>query len=224
MADRHVDADHVAALLVDDRVEGQRRFAGLPVADHQLALPASDGNHGVDGLDPGLQRLFHRLPVDHAGRQALHRIELRRLNRTLAVDRLADSIHHAPDHGLTHRHRHDARRAAHLVAFADVRVIAQQHRAHLILFQVHGDARNVVRKLDQLARHHFLETVDAGNAIAYRDHRARLAHIDDALVILNLLPQQGGYFVCSHLSHNCKSPGKAGCPARSSLLSGQAAR
>ena len=48
--------------------------------------------------------------------------------------------------------------------------------------------------------------------------------IDDALVILNLLPQQGGYFVRSHLSHNCESPGKAGSRACPSLLSGQAAR
>ena len=47
-----------------------RGLAGLPVADDQLALAAADRNHRVDGFDAGLQRLFHRLPVDHARRNA----------------------------------------------------------------------------------------------------------------------------------------------------------
>ena len=75
LADGDIDADHVAALLVDDGVESDGGLAGLAVADDQLALAAADGDHGVDGLDAGLQRLFHGLAVDHAGRQALDGIE-----------------------------------------------------------------------------------------------------------------------------------------------------
>ena len=73
LADRDVDADDVAALLVDDRVERDGGLAGLAVADDQLALAAADRDHRVDGLDAGLQRLFHRLAVDDAGREALDR-------------------------------------------------------------------------------------------------------------------------------------------------------
>ena len=43
-----------------------------------------------------------------------------------------------------HRHGHDAAGAAYFVAFFDVLVFAQQHRADLIFFQVHRDAGNVV--------------------------------------------------------------------------------
>ena len=62
LADRDVDADDVAALLVDDRVERDGGLAGLAVADDQLALAAADRNHAVDGLDAGLQRLLDALP------------------------------------------------------------------------------------------------------------------------------------------------------------------
>jgi hypothetical protein len=66
-ADRDVEALHALALLVDDRVDRDRRLAGLAVADDQLALAAADRDHRVDGLDAGLQRLGHRLPVGDAG-------------------------------------------------------------------------------------------------------------------------------------------------------------
>src|SRR3712207_9011002 len=36
LADRHVDRDEVGALVVDDRVDRDRRLAGLAVADDQL--------------------------------------------------------------------------------------------------------------------------------------------------------------------------------------------
>ena len=46
-----------------------------------------------------------------------------------------------PDHGVAHRHAHDAPGALDFVAFADLGVFAEQHHAHLVFFQVHGDAR-----------------------------------------------------------------------------------
>ena len=51
-------------------------LAGAPVADDQLALAAPDRDHGVDGLEPGLERLLHRAAIDHARRVALDRPEL----------------------------------------------------------------------------------------------------------------------------------------------------
>jgi hypothetical protein len=71
LADGDVDAQQVLALLVDDRVDGDGRLAGLPVADDQLALAAPDGDHRVDGLDAGLHRRVHVLALDHAGGDAL---------------------------------------------------------------------------------------------------------------------------------------------------------
>ena len=87
-----------------------------------------------------------------------------------------------------------------------MRIFAEQNRADLILFQVHGDARHTVRELDQLAGHHLLESVDAGDAIAHGNYRAGLTDVDGPVVIFNFLPQQGSNLVCSNLSHNCESP------------------
>ena len=68
-------------------------------------------------------------------------------------------------------------------------IVAQQHRADLVFFQVHGDAGNAVRELDQLARHHLFEAVNARDAVADRDHRAGFGDVDRAFVILNLLAE-----------------------------------
>ena len=45
LADGHIDADQVAALLIDDGIQGDGGFAGGTVADDQFPLPAADGNH-----------------------------------------------------------------------------------------------------------------------------------------------------------------------------------
>src|ERR1043166_2313250 len=97
LADGDVDTSDVAALLVDDRVETNGGLARLAVADDQFALAAADGNHGVDGLRAGLERLFDRLAFDHARRAGFDGTELLRVDRTLAVDGLADGIDDAAD-------------------------------------------------------------------------------------------------------------------------------
>ena len=50
LADSDIDANDVAAFLVDDCVEGDCGLSRLPVADDQFPLPATNGNHAVNGL------------------------------------------------------------------------------------------------------------------------------------------------------------------------------
>ena len=88
LADGHVEAVHVLALLVDDGVDGDGGLAGLAVADDQLALAAADGDHRVDGLDAGLHRLVHALARDDAGRLDLDLARFLGLDGALAVDGL----------------------------------------------------------------------------------------------------------------------------------------
>ena len=66
LPDGAIDTNHVAAALVDDRVQNDGGLSGLPVSDDQLALSAPDRNHRVNGLDSRLNRLAYRLPVNHA--------------------------------------------------------------------------------------------------------------------------------------------------------------
>ena len=89
LADGAVDTDQLAALLIDDGVENDGGLAGLTIADDQLALAAADGNHRIDGLDAGLQRLADRLAVDYAWREALDGIALLGHDGALAIERFA---------------------------------------------------------------------------------------------------------------------------------------
>ena len=61
LTDRDVDAGDAGALLIDDRIDGDRRLADPSVADDQLALPASDRDHRVHRLDPRLEGLLARV-------------------------------------------------------------------------------------------------------------------------------------------------------------------
>src|SRR5690606_21487018 len=97
LTDRAVDADDVAALLVDDRVECDRRLAGTTVADDQLALAAADRDHRVDRLDAGLQRLLHGLPRDDARCDDVDVATALGSDLAAAVERVAERVDHAAE-------------------------------------------------------------------------------------------------------------------------------
>ena len=88
----------------DDRVDRDGGFAGLAVADDELALAAADRDHGVDGLDAGGKRLFDGLPLGDAGGDDVHFAGFAAGDRGAAVDRLAQRIHHATDDGRADGH------------------------------------------------------------------------------------------------------------------------
>src|SRR5215467_14054512 len=75
LADGHVDADEVLALLVDDRIERDGGLAGLAVADDQLALAAADRDQGVNRLEARLHGRVDGVARDNARGHALDRAE-----------------------------------------------------------------------------------------------------------------------------------------------------
>ena len=176
LSDRDVDAEEVLALLVDDRVDRDRRLAGLAVADDQLALAAADRHHRVDRLQAGLHRLRHRLAPDHARRDLLDDVGHLGVDRTLAVDRLAERVDDAADQLGADRHFENAARALDRVAFGDVLVLAQHHRADRVALEVEREAERVVRELEHLALHHVRQPVNAADAVGDRHDRALRAH------------------------------------------------
>src|SRR5437879_10293314 len=89
LPDRAVDAYHVAALLVDDRIQNDRGLARLPVADDEFALAATDRNHRVDGFDARLQWLPNGLAIDNAWGNAFDGITMIGDDRSFAVERHA---------------------------------------------------------------------------------------------------------------------------------------
>ena len=205
LTDRNIDADHVSVLLVDDGVDGDGRLAGLAVADDELALAATNRHHGVDGQDTGLHRLVHGLTGDNAGSLELHGARALGLDGALAVDGLAQRVHHAAEHGLAGGNLHDTTGRADLVVLLDCGDVTQKHGADLVLFEVLGKAVNGLAalsdELEQLAGHGIAQAVDARNAVADLDDRAHFARLDADVQLVELLLQRLVDGLCGDFSH-----------------------
>ena len=139
LADRDVDADHIAALLVDDRIDRDSRLAGTAVADDQLALASSDRDHAVDSLDARLQRLLHRLAIGDTGSIGLHRAKLVGLQRALAVEGVTERVHHPADELLANGNLQHGAGALDRVALAQVIVLAEDNGSDTGLFEVESN-------------------------------------------------------------------------------------
>ena len=150
LADRDVEALHVLVVLVEDRVDRDRRLARRAVADDQLALAAADVRHRVDRLDAGLQRLLHRLPRDHARRLELERPRLVRVDRALAVERVPERVDDAAEQRLADGNARDAAGAAHRLALADVLPLAEERDADVVLLEVEREPDDAVLELEHL--------------------------------------------------------------------------
>jgi len=152
--------------LVDDGIDGDRSFACLPVADDQLSLATANWNHGIDGLQTGLDRLIHRAAIHYPRSQTFEGAKFCGLDRPFTIQRLSQRIDDATDQRLSHGHRHDASSARDLIPFFNVRVFAEEHDANRLFFEVQRQAVDVAREQHHLAVHDMFETIDAGHAIA----------------------------------------------------------
>ena len=165
LADRHVDADDVRVLVVDDRVDRDRGLAGLAVADDQLALAAADRDHAVDRLEPRLKRLDDRLALDDAGSLELGGARLGRVDLALVVKRAPERVDHAAEELLADGDLEELAGALDLVALDDLVPLAEEHGADVVLLEVEGEARHVMGQLEHLERHAVLEAMDASDAV-----------------------------------------------------------
>ncbi len=178
LADGDVDAVKLLAfivgligfLLVDEGVDRDSRFTGLTVADDQFALATANRDEGVDGLEARLHRLADRFTRDDARSLLFDQTTLGRFDRTLAIDRIAQSIDHAAKKGLADGNVHDGVGALYAVAFADFLVGAEDNRTDVVGFEVERHALNAIGEFDHFAGLHVIEAVDAGNTVTHRQH------------------------------------------------------
>ncbi len=148
LANGNINADDPRVFLVDDSVHRHCRLAGLAIADDQLALAASDRHHGINGLEPRLERLAHRLTLNDRERPAFNRPRRFRRDDALAVKGQTKRIHHPANQFRTNRHFNDTARALDQVAFLDPLVVAQDDAPNIVALQVHGQAINLVGEFD----------------------------------------------------------------------------
>jgi hypothetical protein len=190
LTDGDVDALHTQTALVDDGVDGHRGLAGLAVADDQLTLATTDGGHRVDRLDAGLQRLVHRLAAHDAGRLDLHAALDAADDVALAVDRLAQRVDHATEHGVTHRHRQDAAGGLHGLALFDLEAFTQHHGADGFFVEVQCQADGAILELEQLVDGAVGQPADAGDAVAHLRDAANGAGLERGLETIEVLLQR----------------------------------
>ena len=182
LADRDVDRDHAAVLVVDDRVDRDRGLAGLAVADDQLALAAADRDHRVDRLQAGLHRLLDRLALDHAGGLELGGAGLGDVDRALAVERTPERVDDAPEQRLADGDVEQLAGAPDGVALGDPLPLAEQHRSDVVGLEVQCQSGDAVRQLEHLEGHAVLQPVQARDPVGDRQHGADLGQFGAAAV------------------------------------------
>ena len=183
LADRDVDAEYAGALLIDDRVDRDRRLADAAVADDELALSASDRDHRVDRLESRLERLLHRLANDDARRFRLDLARELRGDRSEAVDRIAERVDDAAEHLRADGHFEHAARAAHLVAFLELEPVAENDGADVVFFEIEREGGDFVAglgggDLEHLAGHRLEEPVNAGDTVLYLEQRTDIFDVE----------------------------------------------
>src|SRR3984957_6840301 len=119
LANRDVDADDVARLLIDNRIDCDRRLADSTIADDKLALTAAEREQGIDDDEAGLNRLDYEIPIDDRRRRALNGFQ--RVGRywSFTVERPAEWIDDAAEHHRSHGNAHHLGGTAHHVAGLD---------------------------------------------------------------------------------------------------------
>jgi hypothetical protein len=111
-------------------------------------------------------------------------------DRALAVDGLAQGVHDAAEQLGADRHFEDAARALDGVAFGDVLVFAENHRADGVALEVHGEAEGVAGEFQHFALHDVGQAVHAADAVGHGDDGAFGAGGGSQLQILDLALDQ----------------------------------
>ena len=177
LADGAVDAEHVLVALVDDRVQGHRGLAGLAVADDQLPLAAADGDHGVHGLDAGLQGRAHRRPVHDGRGRPLQGPALGDAQRTLPVQGAAGGVDHPPDQPLAHRRVRLTSGGVHPHPRGQVVAGTEEDHPDPVRVQVDRESQHAAGEGDQLLGADAAQAVHPGDSPAHLRDGADVAQL-----------------------------------------------
>src|SRR5690606_18843574 len=177
----------IERLLVQEGIENDRGLAGLAVADDELALATADRDQRVDGLETRGHRLMHRLAGNDARGLHVDAAALGRLDRALAVDRIAQRVDHAAEQAGANRHFHDSARTLYRVAFLDVAVVTENHDADIVDLEVQGHSADATGELHHLTGLDIVQAVDAGDTVTDRKHLADFGNFGFLAEILDLV-------------------------------------
>ncbi len=97
LANGDINTFHILAFLIYDGINSNGGFTCLAVADNKLALTASDWNHSINGFNTCLHWLAHWFAGHYARSDFFNWVKCFGLYFTLAVNCLAQSVHHTAD-------------------------------------------------------------------------------------------------------------------------------
>ena len=137
---------------------------------------------------------MYRFARNDAGRFDVDARLAIRLDRPLAVDRLAECVDDAAKQGLPDRHLDDGAGALDGLAFLDLAVGAEDHDADIVAFEIERHAFDAAFELDHLAGLDVVEAIDTGDTVADGEYLADFGNFGFLAEILDLLFEDGGDF------------------------------
>lgn len=168
-------------------------MAVLPVcrvADDQLPLSPSDGEHGIDGEQARLHRRVYRLAVNDAGGRGLNeQIALRR-NVALPVNGHTQRVHHPAQKAVPYRDTGGLTCAADDAAGFNGLTAAEQDAAYTIRPQILYHALHTGGKLQNFSVGRVLQSADGGDLVTHRQNAADLLRRGIRLPVADGLPHQ----------------------------------
>ena len=116
------------------------------------------------------------------------------VDRALAVDRVAEPVDDAAEQALADRNVDDGAGALDGRAFLDRGVRAEDDDADIVGLEVERHALDAVVELDHLAGLDVVEAVDAGDAVADRQHAADFGDLRVGAEVRDLVADDAGNF------------------------------
>ena len=113
-----------------------------------------------------MQGFAHRLTCIDAWRNDFNTGRERRFDWALAIDRLANRIHHAAVQGFADRNFCNTSRALDRIAFLDPDVITHEHGADVIFFKIQCDPVEATGEFEHFAGHGSVEPIDLGYSVS----------------------------------------------------------
>ena len=184
LSDCHVDADHIFAFLVDDRICGNGCLSGLAVSDDQLTLSAANREHGIDCQNTGFHRCIHGFTLYDARSLLLDGAVTVCLDRTFSVNRLTQSIYHTADEFLAHWHAGFFSGPHHFGSFFDPCIFSKQNDADLVSSDILHHTLQTILKGNNLAVHRMINAVDIGDSVTDIDDRTCLLVPGNCVIVL----------------------------------------